>query len=260
MAVRDLRPVGVPRRERHADWASNPLRSPRRAGTPSGALAPGSPGAAAVRRPAPRSGWSGCWTSSAARTMKSATRLGRVLGPAVIAVRRAGVRGGPGQGGCQEGDSPVDQASVVAERGAGEDQGEPGDCPRADPERDGDQSRPPRDRRAMAQAAAVTTTLTMSMTVYPCGNVTAAPDPWMLLVSAGRKETAGRRAPGAWRGQPGRACTGLTWSRPGFGCQRGSSDCPSWESAVRLPGRRAADRALTATLGRRPSPGIGAST
>ena len=86
-------------------------------------------------------------------------------------------------------------------------------------------------------------------TVYRCGNVTAAPDPWMSVVSAGRKETAGRRAPGAWRGQPGRACSGLTWSRPGFGCQRGSSDCPSWESAVRLPGGRAADRALTATLG-----------
>jgi hypothetical protein len=60
-----------------------------------------------------------------------------------------------------------------------------------------------------AQAAAVTTTLTMSMTVYPCGNVTAAPDRWMLVVSAGRKETAGRRAPGAWRGQPGRACSGV---------------------------------------------------
>jgi hypothetical protein len=169
--------------------------------------------------------------------------------------RRAGVRGGPGQGGCQEGDSPVDQASVVAERGAGEDQGEPGDCPQAEPERDGDQSRAPRDRAPTAQAAAVTTTLTMGMTVYPCGNVTAAPDPWMLVVSAGRKETAGRRAPGAWRGQPGRACSGLMWSRPGFGCQRGSSDCPSWESAVRLPGGRAADRALTATLGRAPEPG-----
>jgi hypothetical protein len=106
-----------------------------------------------------------------------------------------------------------------------------------------------------AQAAAVTTTLTMSMTVYPCENVTAVPDLWMVVVSAGRKETAGRRAPGAWRGQPGRACSGLTGSRPGFGCQRGSSDCPSWESAVRLPGCRAADRALTATLGRRPSQG-----
>src|SRR6516165_4204946 len=43
----------------------------------------------------------------------------------------------------------------------------------------------------IAQAAAVTTTVTMSMAGYPCGNDTAAPDPWMLVVSAGRKETAG---------------------------------------------------------------------
>ena len=56
--------------------------------------------------------------------------------------------------------------------------------------------------------AAVTTTLTMSMTVYPCGNVTAAPGPWMLVVSAGRKETAGhldkeRQAAGAAAGHDG---------------------------------------------------------
>jgi hypothetical protein len=36
--------------------------------------------------------------------------------------------------------------------------------------------------------------VTASMTGYPCGNVTAAPDPWMLVVRAGRKEMAGAAA------------------------------------------------------------------
>jgi hypothetical protein len=90
-----------------------------------------------------------------------------------------------------------------------------------------------------AQATAVIAIVTTSMTGYPRGNEAAAPEPWLPVVTAGRKKTAGAVSASSVPRQPEQACGRLacgwggSWSQCADHRERPSTVLsPGWRDRV----------------------------